>query len=171
MTSQHPGTAPAPGLRWPRLGPRVRRVTLIVHLASVAAWFGMHVVLGVMTFAALGGPAASAPAFATSIAMFVGWPLIAAALLTLLSGLALAVGSKYGLLRYWWVATKLVLTGVLITLVLLVLIPSVAELAAAASEPGFALDQQLIAPPIVSSGALLFTIAISVIKPWGRTRR
>ncbi|MEJ1922676.1 hypothetical protein [Microbacterium sp. KHB019] len=105
--------------------------------------------------------------------MFVGWPLIVAALLTLLSGLLLALGSKHGLLRYWWVATKLALTVVLITLILLVLVPSVAELAAAASgaPEEFALSQQLIAPPIVSSSALLFTIAISVIKPWGRTRR
>ena len=144
-----------------------------MHLSSVAAWFGMHFVLGVLTFAALGGPTEAAPAFAVSIAMFVGWPLIATAFLTLLSGLLLALGSKYGLLRYWWVTTKLVLTVVLITLIVLVLIPSVAELASSAAEApdGFTLSQQLIAPPIVSSSALLFTIAISVIKPWGRIRR
>lgn len=173
--TQHPRLESSPGRRWPRLGARTRKITLIVHLASVAAWLGMHVVLGVLVFAAIGSPTASAPAFATAIAAFIGWPVVTVALLTLLSGALLGLGSKYGLLRYWWVLTKLVLTIVLIALIVVVLIPSVADLAAAAAAADksteFALGQQLIFPPIVSSSMLLFAISISVIKPWGQTRR
>lgn len=173
QAAQRPRFAPSSTRRWPRLGARTRKITLIVHLAAVAAWLGMHVVLGVLVFAALAGPATSAPAFAIAIATFVGWPLIVAALLTLLSGALLGLGSKYGLARYWWVLTKLVITVILIALIVVVLVPSVADLAASAGDAatGFALNRRMIVPPIVSSGALLFAITISVVKPWGRTRR
>jgi hypothetical protein len=69
------------------------------------------------------------------------------------------------------VTVKLVLTIVLISLVLAVLVPSVAELVAATSAgvpAGYVVDQQLIFPPVVSTLALLFAMTLSVIKPWGR---
>src|SRR5699024_7039131 len=99
--------------------------------------------------------------------------IVAVALLTLLSGAVLGLGSKYGLLGYWWVTTKLVITIVLIVLVLVLLVPSVADLVAAADQvpAGFEFDRQLIFPPIVSTTALLAAITLSIAKPWGRLRR
>lgn len=146
-------------------------MTLIVHLASAGTWLGMNVVFGILAFATLESTPEVAAPFVLVLATFIGWPLVGVALLTLLSGVVLALGSKYQLLRYWWVLAKLVL----ITLVMLVLLPSVAELTADATAPAasteFSLGPQLIFPPIVSSSALLFAMTISVIKPWGRARR
>ena len=45
-------------------------------------------------------------------------PMSSAAMLSLITGILLGVGSKYGLVRYWWVATKLALNVVLATLIL-----------------------------------------------------
>jgi hypothetical protein len=165
--------APAvPRGRFPRLGVRARKVMLLVHLASAAAWLGMDVVLGILVAGGLGATPQVASAMAVAIGRFIGWPIVAVALLTLGSGVVLALGSRYGLLRTWWVIIKLVLTLVLIVLVLVLLVPSVAELAAGAAVAGdrFTLDQQMLFPPIVSSSALLFAMTLSVIKPWGRRR-
>jgi hypothetical protein len=175
-TAHRPVAEAAPAVfgdrRIPRLGARARKVTLIVHLASAAAWLGMDVVLGVLVVGGLGATPQVASAMAVAIGAFIGWPIVAVALLTLGSGVVLAVGSKYGLLRTWWVIVKLVLTLVLIVLVLVLLVPSVAELATEARTLGdpFTLDQQMLFPPVVSSSALLFAMALSVIKPWGRRR-
>lgn len=35
------------------------------------------------------------------------WPLLTVGLLCLISGVVLGLGTRYGLLRYWWVAVKL----------------------------------------------------------------
>ena len=45
-------------------------------------------------------------------------PLLAMGLICLLTGVLLGLGSRYGLLRYWWVSVKLALNLVLAGLVL-----------------------------------------------------
>ncbi|CAM3557693.1 hypothetical protein OCAE111667_15230 [Occultella aeris] len=172
-----PESRPTPSARrvLPRLGARARRITLIVHLASAGAWLGMDVVLGILVMFALNAPSTPAAALAIAIGTFVGWPLVGAALLTLLSGVVLGLGSKYGLVRYRWVLVKLIITLVLIGLVVGVLVPSVAQFtttasAALGSSGEFELDRQMVFPPVVSSLALLFAMTLSVVKPWGRRR-
>jgi hypothetical protein len=81
-------------------------------------------------------------------------PLLATGLICLLTGVLLGLGSKYGLLRYWWVAVKLALNLVLTGLVLVSLAPV----------------GDLIFPPIVSPTALLVAMVLAVFKPWGRIR-
>ncbi|WP_198025347.1 hypothetical protein [Brachybacterium phenoliresistens] len=173
-------TTPAARRAVPRLGARTRKAVLSVHLAAMGTWLGMDVVLGILVAAALRADGPTSAVMARAIGVFVGLPLVAAAVATLVSGIVLGLGSKYGLLRYWWVGVKLVLTVVLTVLVIVVLVPSVAELAeaaAASQEAGgagsarFVFDRQLIYPPVVSTAALLFAAAISVIKPWGRRGR
>jgi hypothetical protein len=48
-----------------------------------------------------------------ALAAFVVWPMLAAGLACLATGLVLGAGTKWGLVRYWWVAVKLVLNLVL----------------------------------------------------------
>jgi hypothetical protein len=109
-----------------------------------------------------------------ALQIFAVWPLLTAGLLCLASGVLLGLGTKYGLVRYWWVAVKLVLNIVLTTLVLVLLRPGVA----AAAEYGRGVAQGLsgpaptdmIFPPVVSTTALLIAMILSVYKPWGRVR-
>jgi hypothetical protein len=103
-------------------------------------------------------------------------PLLACGLVCLLSGVLLGLSSRYGLVRYWWVAVKLVLNLVLTGLVLVALAPEVAAHAEQARQFDAGLPVplevgQLIFPPIVSPTALLVAMALAVFKPWGRIRR
>ncbi|MGD8165908.1 hypothetical protein ACEXOS_001660 [Herbiconiux sp. P16] len=172
-----------------RLSPRLRKLLLLTHIASGGVWLGIDVVLGVLVVTALTAGATTAgatttAALAVGIAAFATWPIVAAGSLSLVTGVLLGLGSKFGLVRYRWVLVKLALTVVLLALVLVVLLPGILELgsdASAALDPGdrgtgatgaaFAISGQLLFPPIVSSTALIFAMTLSVLKPWGRTRR
>ncbi|GAA4432287.1 hypothetical protein GCM10023169_37890 [Georgenia halophila] len=160
-----------------RLGKRSRRAVLITHIAAAGSWLGMDVVMGalVLTAATTESLQTRAVAF-RALEMFALVPLVTVALLTLISGVLLGLGSKYGVLRYWWVATKLVLTLVLTTLTVVALRPGVVDAAdrggdfLAGGAPDLAVGQ-LIFPPIVSTTAVLAAMVLSVVKPWGRTGR
>ncbi len=116
---------------------------------------------------------ASGPSAVAAIGRFATWPLALAGLLCLLTGVLLGLGTKYGLVRYWWVAVKLVLNVVLVTLVLFLLMPSLGPLAGAARDSltgGAPLPDLsgLAFPPVVSTTAVLVAMTLSVFKPWGR---
>ena len=111
-----------------------------------------------------------------ALAAFAVWPMLTAGLVCLVTGLVLGLGTKWGLLRYWWVAVKLVLNLVLCTLILVALEPgmdTVAEygrdLTTGAEVPPEI--PSLFFPPAVSLTALTFATVLSVLKPWGRIRR
>jgi hypothetical protein len=110
-----------PAVRW-RLGVGTRKGVLVVHIASAGAWLGVDVVMAVLVFRALltDDGRAKALSFRALELIAVG-PLLACGLLCLLSGILLGLGSRYGLLRYWWVAAKLALNLLLTGLVLVAL--------------------------------------------------
>ncbi|MDQ2661651.1 MAG: hypothetical protein M3Y52_07250 [Actinomycetota bacterium] len=168
-----PNTRPVPGQTRIRLSPRTRKAVLITHIASSGAWLGLDLALGVLVLTAFTAEAQPAAAAAASIASLTTWPLITVGLLTLASGILLGLGTKFGLVRYWWVLVKLALNLVLVTLVVLVLAPGTGALAASALEAletgaSMELRSTLVFPPIVSSTAVIVAMSIAVIKPWGR---
>jgi uncharacterized membrane protein len=150
---------------------------LIAHIASAGAWLGVDVAMGVLIVTAMTTDEPRTLAFSLQALELVSiWPLLACGLLCLLSGIVLGLGSRWGLLRFWWVAVKLVLNLVLSGLVLVSLRAEVSEQAGlarrAASGEVVTFDlSNLIYPPTVSPALLLVAIALSVIKPWGRIRR
>jgi hypothetical protein len=165
---------PRPAARRPwRLSGRTRKATLLVHLLAAGSWLGIDVVVAVLVgvgwFA--DDPAQRGAAY-QALGWFVVWPMLTAGLVSLASGVVLGVGSKYGLLRYWWVAVKLVLNLVLCTLIVVALRPGMPEVVAhgqaiaagAASDFDAAL---LFFPPAVSLVALTVATALAVFKPWG----
>jgi len=159
-----------------RLSPGVRKVALVAHISAAGAWLGLDLALGILVVTALTADPAGAGAAATSISTFATWPLAALGVLTLITGIVLGLGSKYGLLRYWWVLVKLAINIVLVTLVLFVLTPGVETLGGLGRTTladGTPLDASaaLLFPPIVSSTAVLIAITLSVVKPWGRVVR
>ena len=169
---------PATGARVIRmpLSARLRKVLLLVHISAAGVWLGLDLVLGILVLTALGADPTGAGAAAASLAAVATWPLVVAGLATLVTGVLLGLGTKYGLVRYWWVLVKLVVNVVLVTLVVLVLWPGVtvvgdAGRAALASGGSPTIPATLVFPPIVSSTALVVALTLSVFKPWGRTRR
>jgi hypothetical protein len=160
-----------------RLGRRARKITLLTHIAAAGAWLGLDVVLGVMVGTALlTGDEQRAAVALQSLGLFAVWPLVVVGLVCLVSGVLLGLGSRYGLVRYWWVAVKLALNVALVTLVLLLLRPGVGDVSEAAraalledAAPPAVGD--LVFPPLVSTTLVLIAMALSVFKPWGTIRR
>jgi hypothetical protein len=160
--------------RW-RLGARTRRGILVAHIASAGAWIGIDVVMGVLVFTALFGNDETRALCYRALELFAVWPLIATGLVSLASGVALGLGTKWGLIRYWWVAIKLALNIILVALVPVALRPEVIEKAEqgrrfVAGEAASLGVGDLIFPPIVSPTLLLIAVVLAVFKPWGRIR-
>jgi len=94
--------------------------------------------------------------------------------LSLGTGLVLALRTRWGLLRYWWVTLKLAITALLTVLVLLVLVPrmgAAAQAVGVGAGPTSAEQMQLVVAPIVGSTLLMATIALAVFKPSWQVRR
>ncbi len=159
-----------------RLSARARRATLVLHIVSGGAWFGLDLAMAAMVFTALGtdDPETKALAY-RALGMFIFWPIAAASVLSLATGMLLGLGTTYGLVRYWWVTIKLALNLVLTVVVLVALRPGVLELAeqgrrVAEGETVTFLESNIMFPPIVSTAALLVIFTLSVFKPFGRIR-
>lgn len=160
-----------------RLRPRTRNRVLVVHVLSAGVWIGIDVVMAVLVFTALLTDDDRTKALSyQALDLFVVWSLLAVGLLSLATGVVLGLGTRYGLVRYWWVAIKLALNLLLAALVLVALRPEVSDAAErgerfAAGEPTSLAVGDLIFPPIVSPIALLVAVLLAVFKPWGRIRK
>jgi uncharacterized membrane protein len=151
--------------RW-RLGGSTRKTVLLVHIAAAGIWLGLDVAMAALVFTAMStGDTATEAAAIRVLDLVTVWPMLTVGVLSLVTGVLLGLGSKYGLVRYWWVLVKLVLNVVLCLLILFALRGGVhdAQLAGRASS-------DLIFPPIVSPTALTVAFVLSVFKPWGRVR-
>jgi hypothetical protein len=147
-----------------------------VHSIAAGAWIGIDVIVAVLVLTGrFSGDLAVRSLAYRALATFVVWPMLAAGLVSLVTGLALGLGTRWGLLRYWRVAVKLGLNLVLCTLILVVLLPGMGEVSQygqdlLAGDPDTGRVTTLFFPPAVSLTALTVATGLAVFKPWGRTR-
>jgi hypothetical protein len=155
--------------------PTIRKLALTTHVTSSVGWFGA--VATFLSLAIVGLTSGNALAVrAAYIAMeLITWGVIVPfSLASLTTGLVQSLGTTWGLVRYYWILVKLVLT-VVATAILLVHtgpIGRVARLAAEgvlSGEDLHALRLQLIADAGAAVAALLVATTLSVFKPWGLT--
>lgn len=160
-----------------KLAPRARKAVLTLHIVSAGAWIGVDVLVAVLVGVGLGGSTDAARGLALrALAEFVVAPMLVSALVCLGSGVLLGLATKWGLVRYWWVAIKLVMNLLLCVLIVVALRPGMADVGAA----GVAIEHGrvpvadlsfLVFPPTVSLTMLAAATLLSVYKPWGRVRR
>ncbi len=162
-----------------RLTPTTRKWLLLLHIVTSVGWLGLNV--GNLTLAVTGIMTEDPTTQHTALgAMYLvgGALLIPVSLLALGSGLLLGFYSKWGVVRYRWVLVKLVLTVVAVVLIPLSLLPGLRELAdmmavtpadELADVDAVALD--MLSAGVVSTSMYLTNTILSVLKPWGRTRR
>jgi hypothetical protein len=153
--------------------PRLRKFALAAHLMFSVGWIGT-----VVAYLALGVVAVTSKDAQTVRAAWIameltGWYVIVPmALASLLTGLVMAFGTKWGLFRHYWVLISLVLT-ILATVVLLLHMPDVSVLADVAQEAkGASLDRlggDLLHPGL-GLVVLLGILVLNVYKPRGMTR-
>lgn len=144
-----------------------RRSLLVAHVAVSVSWLGLTVgllTLGIAAFSTRDPTTAQAATRAMKI--FGDWLIVPIALFSLVSGLALALRTPWGLARHRWVWTKFWLTLITVALSIFSLRPGIDEAAARG-----AVDIDLVVAPSVATATYLFVTAISVLKPWGPTRR
>src|ERR671923_2297726 len=114
------------------MSPRLRKFSLAAHLTFSVGWIGT-----VMAYLALGVAAVTSQDDETVRAAWIameltGWYVIVPlALASLLTGLVMALGTKWGLFRHYWVLFSFVLTS-LAAVVLILHMPEVSTLANAA---------------------------------------
>jgi hypothetical protein len=136
---------------------RVRQTWLILHVVCSVGWLGVLVASLTLCVAAL---ATDSPALYAAVVTLSDVFFLPATLLVLLTGVVLGVGTKWGLVRFYWVLAKLV-----IALVLLV----AANLVLAARVHTSPVDGMSLvgAFSVLTLIAVLATV-LSILKPWGR---
>jgi hypothetical protein len=152
----------------------VRKFALSAHLTFSIGWAG-----AVVAYLALGISAArsaDAQTIRTAwIAMeLTGWyAIVPLALASLLTGIVMALGTKWGLFQHYWVIFSLVLT-IFATFVLLLHMPSVSSTADMARTADAAMLRRLggdLGHPSLGLLVLLVVQFLNLYKPRGVTRR
>ncbi|WP_405582071.1 DUF2269 domain-containing protein [Streptomyces sp. NBC_01092] len=156
-----------------RLSRPARRTAIVVHVVASASWVGLTLGLLALGITAGGtGSAVTVEASVRAMKLFADWLLLPVAFLTLVSGLVLSLGTQWGLARHRWVYVKFWLTLATTTATVFALRPGVNSAVAAVAAGGPLPDAgDVLFGPIVSLSAYVFMTVISVLKPWGLTRR
>ena len=160
-----------------KLSGRARKAVLLVHVLSAAAWLGIDLALGICAVVAVNTSDVNTAGVAIqAIDVFAIWPMFAASVVCMISGVVLGVGSKYGLVKYWWVAIKLFMNIGMSLLIAFSLRPGVAEAAQVGrrmleGDPTAVIPSGIMHPVVVAPTLLLFAYILSVFKPWGRVRK
>jgi hypothetical protein len=155
--------------------PRLRKFALAVHIALAVGWIGAvagYIALDVA--AATGQEAQTLRACYLAMEVIAWYVIVPLALASLLSGLIMSVGTKWGLLRHYWVLISLLLT-IFATVVLLVETQTISYFADRAADPTTSDDDlRALGNTLVHSvggAVVLFVILVlNVYKPRGMTR-
>lgn len=146
----------------------VRRALLVVHVAVSVSWLGLT--LGLLTLGitayTTGDPTLTDASY-RAMKVFSDWLLAPVVVVTFVSGLVLSLGTPWGLARHHWVWVKFWITLVTGAATVFALRPGIVQAAGSGGVP----DRSLVAAPSVATAAYLFMTVISVLKPWGPTRR
>ena len=157
------------------MAPRVRKFALAAHIALSVGWIG-----AVAGYIALDVAVATSKDAQTLRACYLAMGLIAwyvivpLALASLLSGLVMSVGTRWGLFRHYWVLISLLLT-IIATVVLMVETQTIGYFADIAADPATSSgDLQSLGNTLVHSVGgtvvLLVILVLNVYKPPGMTR-
>ena len=160
------------------LSTRVRRVVLVLHIACGVGWMGADVVLAILVLTGrLADDGSTVAAAYTAVRLVVppAVPVLACGML--LTGVLLGLGTRWGLVQWWWVFVKLAVGVVLTALVLVALVPGALSIPDGLGDTADQVralvgpaGRDLMFPPFVSFTALAVALVLSVFKPWGRTR-
>jgi DMSO/TMAO reductase YedYZ heme-binding membrane subunit len=155
--------------------PRLRKFALAAHITLAVGWIG-----AVAGYIALDVAAATSQDAQTLRAAYLAMEVIAwyvivpLALASLLSGLVMSVGTRWGLFRRYWVLISLLLT-IIATVVLLVETQTISYFADMAADPTTSGDElrtlgSTLVHSVGGTVVLLVIVVLNVYKPRGMTR-
>jgi SNF family Na+-dependent transporter len=157
------------------MSPGLRKFALATHLTVAVGWIGAvagYLVLDLTV--ATSQDAEAVRAAWIGMDLIVSRAILPLAIAALVTGLIMSLGTKWGLVRHWWVLISLLLT-VFATLVLLSETRVIGAMAAIAVDPATSTDQLLALPGTLphSIGGLVVLVTVQVLnvyKPAGMTR-
>ena len=150
-----------------------RRLNLTLHVAVSVGWLGLD--LGLLAFGLTGllsdDPDTVRAAY-RGMGILADAAVIPISLLTLVTGVVLGLGTRWGLLRYWWVLVKLLITvgATVATFFALrgTIHRAIGALPASGPVDVGPVGASLVAAPSVALCLYATATALSVYKPWGR---
>jgi Predicted integral membrane protein (DUF2269) len=153
----------------PRLRRRERQALTTIHVAGGVGLLGATASTLLLALIATGSddPAAAQEIYrliSLQSAVF-GIPL---SMLSLLTGVALGLGTRWGVLRQWWTTLKLVLIVLVMINGALMIGGSVDTLR---SGPSAGAETRLVIGAVLNVAMLLTATTLSMFKPGGRLRR
>lgn len=160
------------------LPPPLRKTLLALHVMASVGWLGsVAAFLALSVLAAYGSDPETVRAAYISMDPVGWWAVVPLNLSALLTGIVLSVATPWGLLRHYWVATKLMLTVLGTGLLLMhqtLVVQQVAALASAgtplANDSLHHMGVQLVWAAGFGLLLLVTLTALSVFKPWGLTK-
>jgi hypothetical protein len=177
---------PAPGAHasgrqqsgW-RLSPGQRKAVVAAHIVASVGLLGLSTALFALAMAAaLTSDLATTQAAYRAMAIFTRGVVQPVAVATLVTGVILSLGTKWGLFQHTWIVVKLVLTVATVLNGMLNLGPAVQNAVALTSSTSAGAPPDLgttalvaIAVPGINVLMLGAATVISVYKPWGQLRR
>jgi hypothetical protein len=155
--------------------PRLRKFALAAHLTFSVGWIGAvagYIALDVA--AATGQDAQTLRAAYLAMELIAWYVIVPLALASLLSGLIMSLGTKWGLFRHYWVLISLLLT-IFATVVLLVETQTISHFADIAADPTTSGDElrtlgSTLVHSVGGTVVLLVILVLNMYKPRGMTR-
>lgn len=153
----------------------LRKLTLTVHLITSVGWLGAVAAYLPFDIAVVASqdPSTVRGAY-MAMGTIVTWIIVPFALASLLTGLIVSLGTRWGLFRHYWVLISFLLTTIA-TVFLLMEAPGIADLRDLAADPA-ASGEDLLARGstlVHSIGGMVVLLAVMVLnvyKPRGMTR-
>jgi len=157
------------------MAPGLRRFALAVHLTLSIGWIG-----AVAAYMALDVATATSHDTQLLRSAYLGMDLIARTVLvplafaSLITGLVMSLGTKWGLFRHYWVLISLVMT-IVATAVLLVERRTISHLAGVAADPTTSADElralgSTLVHSVGGTVVLVVILVLNLYKPQGMTR-
>jgi len=156
------------------MAPGPRKVALTIHVASSVGWSGAIVAFIGLVLLGLTTPDAATVRGVYLVMEPTAWTvLLPLAVVSLITGIVQALGTTWGLLRHYWVLTKLAITA-FATAFLLIYTKTFAAMAVVAADPDAALETVRNPSPgvhgILALLLVLTATVLSIFKPRGLTR-
>lgn len=154
--------------------PRVRKFVLATHLTVSVGWVGaVAAYIALDLVASTGQEPQSLRAAYIGMGQIALYVIVPLAIGSLVTGLIVSLGTKWGLFRHWWVLISFVLT-VFATAVLLIETMTIRSLAAMAADPATPTEHLrslggTLLHSIGGTVVLLVILVLNVYKPRGLT--
>ena len=155
------------------LAPGLRKLTFTTHVTSSVGWLGAVLVFFALAVIGLSSDNEATVRGAYLVMAPAAWfVLVPLAHASLLSGIAISLGTQWGLIGHYWVVLKLLITA-FATVILVIYMGTFRQMAGVAADP--ILDLGLVRNPspmihaILALVLLVIATALGVYKPFGMT--